>query len=89
MSFLESLQKLVPWLSGLPLTPKILITAIVVLANFLFLTLIWTPPPKPQPKRTYEEIWAHGGASRTYTDDTQAFEALVSGFFRTYEEATK
>jgi hypothetical protein len=45
---LEFIQKLVPWISGLPLTPKIFITAIVLLL-FLFLCIvflyfIWAPP---------------------------------------------
>jgi hypothetical protein len=39
-------------------------------------------------KGAYEEIWSHGGAGRVFTNDTQAFEAVVSGFFEEYSSAS-
>jgi hypothetical protein len=41
---LESIQKLVPWVSGLPTVPKLAITAVVLLLTFVFLYLVWAPP---------------------------------------------
>lgn len=35
----------------------------------------------------YEVIWENGGESRTFIKDTQAFEAVVNGFFREWEKA--
>lgn len=37
----------------------------------------------------YEYIWEHGGQGRTFIDDTQAFETVVSAFFISYEAASK
>lgn len=147
---LESIQKLLPWVTGLPTAPKIAVTAIWLLLSFVFLYTVWVPVAKivadqrpavrqayermervlsrlkREPdgqilvdgnpierkladyyypnyiaiaeflskhpgdiKGAYEEIWAHGGAGRVYTSDTQAFEAVVSGFFQEYTDATK
>lgn len=146
---LESIQKMLPWITGLPTAPKIAVTAIWLLLSFVLLYMVWVPVAKiaadqrpavrqayermervlsrikRQPngqilvdgnliereladhyyphymaiadfiskhpgdiKGAYEEIWAHGGAGRVYTSDTQAFEAVVSGFFREYTAAT-
>jgi hypothetical protein len=38
-------------------------------------------------REAYEEILAHGGAGRMFTNDTQAFEAVVLGFFKEYSSA--
>jgi hypothetical protein len=38
-------------------------------------------------KGAYEEIWKYGGEGRTIIDDTTAFEAVVSRFFREFETA--
>ena len=35
----------------------------------------------------YEMIWDNGGESRSFIDDTQSFESVVSAFFREYAEA--
>lgn len=35
----------------------------------------------------YESVWENGGSGRVYTSDTQAFEAVVSGFFHEWELA--
>ena len=40
-------------------------------------------------KGAYEVIWDHGGESRAFTDDTDAFETIVSAFFYAYQEAEK
>jgi len=146
---LEAIQKLVPWVTGLPIAPKVAVTAIWLLLSFVFLYMVWVPVAKVpvdqrpavrqayermervlsrlkrQPdgqtlvdgnpierqladhyyphyvaiadfvskhpgdiKGAYEEIWAHGGAGRVYTSDTQAFEAVVSGFFKDYTAAS-
>jgi len=140
---LESLQKLIPWVTALPIAPKIAITTTWLLLSFVFLYMVWVPATRrsePQAVReaydrmdralrqlkrlpdgqilvdgspvdprlaeyythylliaeyishhpgdmkgAYEEIWLHGGASRTSTDDTQAFEAVVSEFFQQYK----
>ncbi|MCM2284173.1 MAG: hypothetical protein NDI81_05300 [Desulfobacula sp.] len=145
---LESIQKLLPWVTGLPIAPKIAVTIIWLLLSFVFLYMVWVPVAKVaidqrpavrqaydrmervlsqiklQPdgqivvngnavehrlagyyrdyiaiaefvskhpgdiKGAYEEIWAHGGAGRVFIDDTQAFEAVVSGFFQQYTVAS-
>lgn len=147
MDWLESLQKLVPWLAGLSTGPKIVVSTIAVAMTTLFLMLIWSPridsAPDQDPavreaysrmqrvlaritqgpdgrilvdgnpvqkrleeyyrpflsianyvrahpgdyKGAYEEIWNTGGESRTFINDTQAFEAVVSGYFKRYENA--
>ena len=43
---LESIQKLAPWVSGLPTVPKLAVTAIWLLLSFLFLYLVWVPTRK-------------------------------------------
>ena len=140
----ESIQKLLPWLTGLPVVPKVVVTAIWLLLSFLFLYLVWVPTPQHQVESTagvqqayermvrtllrikllpsgqvlvdgqaiepriaeyyskyaaigdyvahhpgdvkgaYEEIWAQGGESRTFINDTEAFEAVVAAFFQQY-----
>ena len=42
-NFIEGLQKLLPWLAGLPVTPKIVISVIILLAATFILLLIWSP----------------------------------------------
>jgi hypothetical protein len=46
MSWLEELQKIVPWVQTLPIYAKIIISLIMVLIIGLFLTLVWIPPVK-------------------------------------------
>ncbi|WP_396604583.1 hypothetical protein ACFLEY_07280 [Bradyrhizobium sp. YCK136] len=133
----ENIQKLVPWMSDLPLIPKIGTTLIVVLVTCILLYLVWVPLPTPTPadsaavkdaysrmvrvlsrvggtgdaitvdgkpvgpamaqyyhdyfrigqyttahpgdiKGAYDIVW--GGINRTFTNDTQTFEAVVSQF---------
>jgi hypothetical protein len=38
-------------------------------------------------KGVYEVIWDNGGGSRTFIDDTQKFETVVSAFFEAYSAA--
>jgi hypothetical protein len=47
MSWIEDLQKLVPWVSHLPLIPKIAVSLITLSINVVFLALVWAPPRKP------------------------------------------
>ena len=144
---LESIQKLAPWASGLPLFPKIAITIVVLLLGFTFLYLVWVPARQvaiynqPEVKQAYERmsrvlsrlarlpdgtvtvdgnpvedrlseyyihyislseylkehpgniegayeaVWEHGGGSRVFTNDTEAFETVVAGFFHEWEMA--
>jgi hypothetical protein len=141
---LESIQKLAPWMSGLPLIPKIAMTIILLLACFVVLYIVWSPPKRPSPendpgvkeayermvrvlariqslpngevlvdgrkvasgnyasylpiakyvlenpeniKGAHEVIWQNGGESRSYTNETQGFEAVVSNFFMEWEHA--
>ena len=37
-------------------------------------------------KGAYEKIWEHGGQSRTFINDTEAFEAVVSAFIQEWDE---
>lgn len=39
----ETLQQLVPWVTGLPTGPKVLVSIIAIALNALFLVLVWTP----------------------------------------------
>jgi hypothetical protein len=147
MDFIKSLQESIPWVQGLPLVPKIIISLIVVAIASLFLLLVWFPAPSraaakdPSVLQAYsrmtrvlarlttnangeilvdgklisptltedyaphaaiakyirdhpgdvegaaEEIWNHGGQSRVFINDTQAFEAVVSAFIKDYETA--
>lgn len=147
MSWIEEMQKIVPFAQTLPVIAKVLISLIIVLAIGLLLLLIWTPPSKKdvtnnpliveaytrmkrvlerleskngtitvdgspiannlqkyyEPyiaialylrnnpgniKGANEEVWNNGGLNRSYIDDTQAFEAVVSNFAITYYEAS-
>lgn len=36
-------------------------------------------------KGAYEVIWENGGRSRTFINETNRFETVVSGFFRAYQ----
>ena len=141
---LETIQKLLPWASGLPIVPKVVLTAVWVLLSFLLLYLVWVPAPQQQVenmpgvqqsydrmvrqlirikrlpsgqvlvdgqpvetrlvdyyskyaaiadyvahhprdiKGAYEEVWAQGGGSRVIINETETFEAVVSGFFDEY-----
>jgi len=49
MDWIETLQKLVPWVSGLPIVPKIAISGIVFIIAALLLLMIWTPRPTIAP----------------------------------------
>lgn len=44
---IESLQKLAPWLVGLPLIPKLLLSLVLVLFTVFLLTVLWTSSPAP------------------------------------------
>lgn len=46
MSWLEELQKILPWAQTLPVFAKIIVSFIMVLIVGLFLILVWTPPVK-------------------------------------------
>jgi hypothetical protein len=147
----ETLQKLLPWVTGLPTVPKVIVSIIAIALTALFLVLVWAPQtasesakdPTRSPrviqaytrmervlaplairqdgtvvvdgdpvdkrleeyylpyahiamyirghpndiKGAYEEVWNNGGEGRVYTDDTQTYEAVVSHFFRTYQQA--
>ena len=37
----------------------------------------------------YEFVWQHGGDSRTFINDTDRFETVVSAFFREYDTAKR
>lgn len=45
MEAIKQLQEFVPWMSGLPFVPKIIVSTIIVLCSSLILVLVWTPPP--------------------------------------------
>lgn len=47
MSVVDEVQKLLPWAQGLPLFAKITLTLIVLFAAFLFISLVWVTPAKP------------------------------------------
>jgi len=42
----EWVQKLLPWLTGLPFAPKVAVSAIIVASGIFLLLLIWSAPPK-------------------------------------------
>ncbi len=150
-TLVDTLQKLVPWVTGLPTGPKVLVSVIAIALTALFLVLVWTPEtageatkdPAQSPRviqaytrlervlaplglrqdgtvvvegdpvsqrlqeynlpfariamyvrghpndieGAYEEVWNNGGEGRSFIDDTQTYEAVVSNFFRTYQEA--
>jgi hypothetical protein len=145
---LESVQKLIPWISNLPPIPKITMTIVVVLICFVLLYVVWVPPPSKNPadetrvrdayarmqrvisrldgssdhitvdgipieprlndyyksylaiakyisanpgniKGAFDKIWEHGGPVRVIISDTEAFEAVVVGFFREWEDAAR
>src|SRR4051812_43725726 len=46
MDWLKGVQEAIPWLAGLRLLPKSIITALIVGAATFVLVLIWTPPPE-------------------------------------------
>ena len=39
------MQDIVPWLTALPLVPKLIVSVLIVGAALLLLVLIWTAPP--------------------------------------------
>jgi len=143
----ESVQKLAPWVSALPVMPKIAITMAWFLVSFVFFYVVWVPVKKVEVydrpvvkaayermvrvlKRitadsagdvlvdgrvvqfrdeyskfakiaefvssnpgdiqgAYEKVWENGGLNRSFTSDTEAFEAVVSGFAIVYYEASR
>ncbi len=42
---IEEIQKIIPWLTGLPLIPKIILSFIIVSIAMFLLALIWSKPP--------------------------------------------
>jgi hypothetical protein len=44
MDSLKTVQELVPWLTGLPLIPKVIISVLIFGAAAFILVLVWTPP---------------------------------------------
>jgi hypothetical protein len=46
MGWLKDTQEVVPWLTALPVVPKLLVSALIVGAAAFILLLIWTPPPE-------------------------------------------
>ncbi|MEA2889035.1 MAG: hypothetical protein QOD11_3395 [Bradyrhizobium sp.] len=141
---LESIQKLVPWMSDLPTLPKVGMTIIIVLVGCIVLYLVWVPLPSKSPadetrvkdayarmqrvlsriggssdhitvdgqevgavtapyyrsywtisqyvsahpgdiKGAYDNIWENGGQNRSFINDTETFEAVVSGFMIAWE----
>ena len=53
---LEALQRLVPWLAGLTLAPKLIVSVIVLSLAALVLVLIWTPPAKEQSSLSVADV---------------------------------
>ncbi|UVM48188.1 hypothetical protein LOY38_17425 [Pseudomonas sp. B21-015] len=49
MDWIESLQKIAPWMGSLPLIHKSVLTAIVLGISLFTLLLIWLPVPSPKP----------------------------------------
>ena len=47
----EAIQRLLPWLAGLPLAPKLAVSLIVVVFAALLLMLIWTPAHEEKPSQ--------------------------------------
>jgi hypothetical protein len=45
----ENLQKLIPWVSNLPVIPKVAVTIVVMLTCFVLLYLVWAPPAGQNP----------------------------------------
>ncbi len=91
---LEAIQKLVPWVSGLPIVPKLAISAVVVLLLSVFLYLVWVPPrevvPAEQPavREAYERmrrVLSRLGTSetdRTTVDGSPIEERLVEEYYK-------
>ncbi|QFG31788.1 cell envelope integrity protein TolA [Pseudomonas umsongensis] len=50
MDWIESLQKIAPWMGSLPLIHKSVLTAIVLGISLFTLLLIWLPVPSPKPE---------------------------------------
>ncbi len=145
---LEAIQKLAPWVSSLPVAPKVALTIAWFLLTFVFFYLVWVPSKKaeiyerPEVKAAYdrmarvlkritvdgagkvlvdgqrvehadeyysryarigsyvashpgdipgayEVVWENGGLNRSFTNNTQEFEAVVSGFAIAYYEASR
>ena len=67
MNWVETLQRLVPLLSGLPLIPTLVISVIGVLITLLFLLLIWTTPPRvTRPSKNPSVIEAYKRMERVF-----------------------
>lgn len=47
MEWIKGLQEVVPWLTNLPLPPKLIVSGLIVGAGAFLLALIWTPLPPP------------------------------------------
>ena len=50
-NFIEGLQNLLPWLAGLQLAPKIVVSIIILLSAMFFLLLIWSPTTETKETR--------------------------------------
>lgn len=44
LDVVKAIQQAVPWVAGLPLLPKLIFSAIVLLSAFFLLALVWTSP---------------------------------------------
>lgn len=68
MNWIESLQKIVPWVSTLAFVPKLTISFIVVAITVLFLLLVWTPQRVVNPATDPAVIKAYERMRRVLSD---------------------
>lgn len=91
---LETLQKFIPWVSNLPVIPKVAVTIVVMLICFVLLYLVWAPPTGKNPadnsnvrdayarmQRVLSRINIIGGQ---ITVDGAPIELRLQGYYRPY-----
>ncbi len=91
---LESIQKLVPWMSDLPTLPKIGMTIVIVLVGCIVLYLVWVPLPSKSPadETSVKDAYARmqrvlsriGGSSDHITVDGREVETVMVPYYRPY-----
>ena len=57
MELLKGVQEAVPWLSSLSIFPKLIVSALIILACLFILVLLWTPPPEEAVRTILKECY--------------------------------
>ena len=78
MDWVKSVQEAAPWLAGLTLVQKAIISGPIVLAVAFILALIWTPPPETPVKTIIADCYRRALFTRMHAQlDVDAMSASI------------